>query len=281
MTRALLMSSFVASSRVGGGAQSLALAVLGIDTVLAPTVLFGRHPGLGAPGGGAVSPDLFQGVLDGIEAKGDFAAFDLVLTGYFSHPDQIDAAAKSIDAIRAARTAAGFSPPLVLVDPVMGDTGKGLYVKPEVAAALAQHLVPRADILAPNAWELGHLSGLPVTDPASALAAARTMGRTVMVSSVPCEDGLGVVLALKSEAWLVTHALLPSAPNGVGDLLAALMAQACLAGIAPHHALSQAVGGVYEAIEACETGAHGDLPIVAMGKRLTQGSDQVSLILLD
>jgi hypothetical protein len=59
------------------------------------------------------------------------------------------------------------------------------------------------------------------------------------------------------------------------------MAQACLAGIAPHHALSQAVGGVYEAIEACETGAHGDLPIVAMGKRLTQGSDQVSLILLD
>jgi pyridoxal/pyridoxine/pyridoxamine kinase len=107
------------------------------------------------------------------------------------------------------------------------------------------------------------------------------MGRTVMVSSVPCEDGLGVVLALKSEAWLVTHALLPSAPNGVGDLLAALMAQACLTGIAPHHALSQAVGGVYEAIEACETGTQGDLPIVAMGKRLTQGSDQVSLILLD
>jgi pyridoxal/pyridoxine/pyridoxamine kinase len=102
-----------------------------------------------------------------------------------------------------------------------------------------------------------------------------------MVSSVPCDDGLGVVLALKGEAWLVTHALLPTAPNGVGDLLAALMAQACLAGITPHHALSQAVGGVYEAIEACQSGSQGDLPIVAMGKRLTQGSDQVSLILLD
>jgi pyridoxine kinase len=281
MSRALLMSSFVASSRVGGGAQSLALAVLGIDTVLAPTVLFGRHPGLGAPGGGAVSPDLFQGVLDGIEAKGDFSAFDLVLTGYFSHPDQVEAAAKAIDSIRAARAEAKRTPPLILVDPVMGDTGKGLYVKAEVAEALARHLVPRADILAPNAWELSHLSGQAVSDPASALNAARSMGRSVMVSSVPCEAGLSVVLALKDEAWLVTHAHLTSAPNGVGDLLAALMAQACLAGIAPHHALSQAVGGVFEAIKACESGDHGDLPIVAMGKRLIQGSDQVSLILLD
>ena len=281
MSRALLMSSFVASSRVGGGAQSLALAVLGIDAVLAPTVLFGRHPGLGAPGGGAVSPDLFQGVLDGIEAKGDFSAFDLVLTGYFSHPEQVEAAARAIDRIRVARADAKMTPPLILVDPVMGDTGKGLYVKAEVADALSTHLVPRADILAPNGWELGHLSGQVVSDPASALKAARTMGRSVMVSSVPCEAGLGVVLALKDEAWLVTHAHLASAPNGVGDLLAALMAQACLAGIAPHHALSQAVGGVFEAIQACANGPYDDLPIVAMGKRLTQGSDQVSLILLD
>ena len=281
MTRALLMSSFVASSRVGGGAQSLALALSGIDPVLAPTVLFGRHPGLGAPGGGAVAPELFAGVLAGIAAKGDHDHFGLIMTGYFSHPDQVIAAAAAIDAVRAARLQAGAPLPLVLVDPVMGDAGKGLYVKPEVAHALADHLVPRADILAPNAWELERLSGLPVTDGPSALLAARALGRTVLVSSVPCDAGVGVVLALKDQAWMVSHALLPDAPNGVGDLLGALMASACLAGLAPHHALTQAVGGVFEAILASHPSGGTDLPLVAMGKRLNQGSDHVSLSLLD
>ena len=51
MASALILSSHVASSRVGGSAQVLALAQFKIDPVLAPTVLFGRHPGWGAPGG--------------------------------------------------------------------------------------------------------------------------------------------------------------------------------------------------------------------------------------
>jgi pyridoxine kinase len=279
MSRALILSSFVAASRVGGGAQSLALSVLGIEPVLVPTVLFGRHPGLGAPGGGAVGPDLFKNILGGIEAKGEFARFDLVLTGYFSHPDQVLAAAKAIDQIRAARAQAGAEPPLVLVDPVMGDEGKGLYVQQAVADALAEHLLPRADILAPNAWELAYLTGMAVSDPHSACLAARSLKTTVMVSSVPSEDQIGAVLVMASEAWLACHPHLSAAPNGVGDLLSALMGAACLEGLAPHHALAQAVGGVYEALKAAI--GDDDLPLVAMGRALSDGSDQVSLILVD
>ena len=54
MPLALILSSHVAASRVGGSAQALALAPFGIDPVVVPTVLFGRHPGWGAPGGAAV-----------------------------------------------------------------------------------------------------------------------------------------------------------------------------------------------------------------------------------
>jgi pyridoxine kinase len=279
MSRALILSSLVAASRVGGGAQVLALSLLGIEPVLVPTVLFGRHPGLGAPGGGGVAPDLFLSILNGIEAKGEFSRFDLILTGYFSHPDQVLAAAKAIDQIRAARAERRALPPLVLVDPVMGDEGKGLYIRPEVAGALIEHLLPRADILAPNAWELGYLSGMAVSDPLSACLAARTLKTTVMVSSVPAEDQIGVVLAMAGQAWLACHPSLSQAPNGVGDLLSALMGAACLQGLAPHHALAQAVGGVYEALTAAI--GDDDLPLVAMGRALSDGSDQVSLILLD
>jgi pyridoxal/pyridoxine/pyridoxamine kinase len=52
MPLALILSSYVAASRVGGGGQQYALAAFGIDPVLVPTVVFGRHPGKGAPGGG-------------------------------------------------------------------------------------------------------------------------------------------------------------------------------------------------------------------------------------
>lgn len=279
MSRALILSSFVAASRVGGGAQSLALSVLGIEPVLVPTVLFGRHPGLGAPGGGAVAPEVFRSVLSGIEAKGEFARFSLVLTGYFSHPDQVIAAAEAIDQIRAARKAAGAAPPLIFIDPILGDDGKGLYVQPAVADAIKAHLVPRADILAPNAWELSFLTGIAITDPITASTAARALKATVIVSSIPSGDQIGVVLATPSEAWLASHARLERAPNGVGDLLSALMAYACLGGLTPHQALTQAVGGVFETLKAA--GDEDDLPIVAMGRTLSDESDQVSLILLD
>src|ERR1700722_667639 len=99
----LILSSFVASSAVGGGAQAVALARLDVEIVLAPTVLLGRHPGLGAPGGGAVDPAMFESVLAGIEANGVFARAEAVICGYFADPAQVAAAARTIDAVKAAR----------------------------------------------------------------------------------------------------------------------------------------------------------------------------------
>jgi len=235
----LILSSFVASSPVGGGAQALALAGLDLESVLAPTVLFGRHPGLGAPGGGAVDPAIFQGLLEGIEANGVFARAQAVITGYFAQPQQVAAAARTIDAIRAARADA-----LIVVDPIMGDDGKGLYVKPEVARAIGADLVPRAGLITPNAWELGRLTGTVVARPAEALAAARSLERPVLVSSVPVGRRIGVLWTDGVEAWLASHPRAPAAPNGTGDLLTALFTAALLDGAAGPDALETAVGDV-------------------------------------
>ena len=43
-----------------------------IDPMVVPTVLFGRHPGWGAPGGAHVPIEAFEGMLDGIEANNLF-----------------------------------------------------------------------------------------------------------------------------------------------------------------------------------------------------------------
>ncbi len=243
MSPVLIISSHVAASRVGGGAQAAALAGVGVETILAPTVLFGRHPGLGAPGGGRVPQDVFEGVLSGVEATGAFETLGAVITGYFATPEQVDCAVKAIDRIRALNRRAW-----IVVDPIMGDTESGLYVGEAVAIALAQDLVPRADLITPNAWELERLSDLVVAGPASAMAAAASLGRPTLVSSLDAGGDIGVLYTDDRQAWLASHPRSALAPKGTGDLLTALFVAAVLEGASAPAALETAVAAVAEVV---------------------------------
>ena len=239
MASVLILSSHVATSDVGGSAQVVAFARAGIETVFAPTVLFGRHPGLGEPGGGPVGAEVFAGMLEGIAAAGVLMTLDAVITGYFASAEQVAIAARTLDAARAA------SPGVrIIVDPIMGDHGKGLYVDPAVADAIVADLVPRAELIAPNAWEMERLTGRPINDPATALAAARSLGAAALVSSVTVEDEIGVVYADQDEAWLAVHRRAQDVPRGAGDVLIALFTGALLQGSSKAEALETAVGQI-------------------------------------
>jgi len=272
MALALVLSSHVAASRVGGSAQVLALAQFRIDAMLAPTVLYGRHPGWGPPGGAKVESETISGMLDGIEANGLYAHTDLVITGYFASVGQVEAAARAIDGIRAQARA-----PTILVDPTIGDAPKGLYVPEDVAQAVIGQLVPRADIVAPNAWELQRMTGVQARDPGQALEAARQLDRPVMVSSIRHGEEIGVIYADRDEAWLAAHPRAASAPKGTGDLLTALFGAALMDGLTKSYALARAVGGVAETIAAAEASGQAELPIIAMSQKLKTASPHVRL----
>ncbi|MEP6968374.1 MAG: PfkB family carbohydrate kinase [Pseudomonadota bacterium] len=252
----LILSSHVAASPVGGSAQAAALAGVGVETMLVPTVLFGRHPGLGAPGGGPVGIEIFEGMLAGVEAAGVFGRLDAAVTGYFAQPAQVAAAARALDAIRAVNREAW-----VIVDPIMGDRGVGLYIDEAVARAVAGDLVSRADLIAPNAWELERLTGRGAADPASALAAARSLDRPVLVSSVEIGADIGVIYADAGQAWLASHPRQADAPRGSGDRLTALFAGAVLGGASPREALERSV----RAVAGLATGAPVDVRLEALG----------------
>ena len=89
MPFALILSSYVAASRVGGGAQALALAPFGIDAAVIPSVMFGRHPDWGAPGGGAVDAQTMREMIDAVAAYGLHAQTDAVISGYFVDAAQV------------------------------------------------------------------------------------------------------------------------------------------------------------------------------------------------
>ena len=273
MPLALILSSFVAASRIGGAAQQYVLAAHHIDPVLAPTVMFGRSPAKGGTGQ-ATAPDVFRRMIADIEADAVFGLVDLVVTGHFSAAEQVAIAAEALQRIRAQAARA----PVVIVDPIMGDAPKGLYVKPEVAAAVAERLVPLADWITPNAWELAHLADASVTDAKSAAAAARKLGRPALVTSVPAgEDEIGLLFAQDGEAVLFAHRRLELAPNGTGDLVTASFGAGLIEGLAPVMAAERAARAVAEAVQASRAWGTTDLPLVAIADRLVRPTAEVRI----
>ncbi len=109
-------------------------------------------------------------------------------------------------------------------------------------------LVPRADWLTPNAYELGLLTGRPIEGLQAARDAARRIGKPVMVSSIRTAIGIGNLYSAPKGEWFCETARLPRAPKGAGDLLSALFVARRLRGEAPAVALEAATGAVYDVI---------------------------------
>ena len=247
----LLISSTVAASRVGATAAGFCLRRLGVETVVLPTTVMGRHPGWGAPGGGRVSGDILRDVWAGVRAQN--LTFDAVLSGYMGGHDHIDLSADIIAHVKTDNPTAK-----IVVDPVMGDHGR-LYIPEARAKAIRDILVPLADTITPNLWELEYLTG--TTD----IAAACRSFPSVLVTSVPDgEDKIGAQFHQGGAAWQVSHPKFASVPHGGGDSLAALFLGRRLLGETPKSALANSVASVFEIMRAANRLDTGELPLIRM-----------------
>lgn len=212
MARIVVVSSSVAHGHVGLSAAAPVLQRLGHEVIGLPSVILSNHPGWPHSSAMRMDPVALLGMLDALDANGWLRDVDACLTGYLPSPDHVDVAAHVIDRLDGAR---------IVVDPVLGDTPKGLYIPEEAARAVRDHLVPKADILTPNAFELGWLTGAPVTDLAEARAAIRLLPQRVILTSAPVDAG---TLGVLDGARLFPTAELDDVPHGVGDVFSALVA---------------------------------------------------------
>lgn len=266
---ALILSSFVAASRIGGAAQQYVLAAHKIDPVLAPTVMFGRTPARGSHGE-VTAPEVFRRMLGDIEADAVFGMLDLIITGHFSDPEQVEIAAGVIERVRTAeRDDAWGARPLVLVDPILGDAPRGLYVKYEVAEAVERRLVPQADWITPNLWELGFLADREIETAADARDAVRKLGKPALVTSAPAGPGeIGLLYVDKEEAVLFAHSRRETVPNGTGDLVTASFGAGLVEARDPCDAAERAARAAAEVVAMAADRKSDELPIVAMADRI-------------
>lgn len=222
----IVLSSQLAGSPVGGSLSVRVLHGAGIETCLVPSVTFGRHPGLGAPGGAALADGDFSSLLEALTATGAPHAARAILTGYMASPGQVEAAARFIAAAKAVNPGL-----VVMVDPIMGDgeaDGRdgGLYLPRATAMGIATRLIPLADVITPNLFELAWLAGRPLATVEDTATAARALAPAVLVTSAPAGPGRIAVLALDGDAPPVALETLRTGPadrtpNGTGDLFAA------------------------------------------------------------
>jgi pyridoxine kinase len=152
----------------------------------------------------------------------------------------------------------------------MGDVGRGMFVRPGIPEFLRDTVVPAADVITPNHFELDFLAGTTTTTLASLLDAVdsvRDRGpRHVLVTSVLHEDvppgHLDVVAVSDEGAWAVTTPLLPITPNGCGDVTAALYLAHLHETGSPAEALARTTGTVFAVLEATLASGHREIRLV-------------------
>jgi len=254
MKTALVISSYVASSRVGATASAFCLRRLGIDTIVIPTTVLGRHPGWGAPGGDALSAHHLRNMWSAIKAQN--IKFDAVMTGYLADDAHIDVATDIIADVKKANSEA-----IILVDPVMGDNGR-LYVPESRAKALITKLLPLADVTTPNAWELSYITDKPSTDLPTILETASTLNTACLVTSVPHRSTIGAVFVDGPARYFVHHEEFDSVPHGGGDSLAATFLAHLLNGYLRRDALAKSVASIFAILSAAIDTDAGELPLV-------------------
>jgi pyridoxine kinase len=221
----LSIQSSVAYGHVGNSAAVFPLQRLGHEVWPVNTVHFSNHTGYGAWRGPLLDPADVREVIAGIDDRGALSGVDAVLSGYQGDPA---VGAVILDAVARVKE---LNPDAVYCcDPVMGDVGRGMFVRPGIPEFIRDEVVPRADILTPNHFELDFLAGTTTSTMAEVLAAVdvvRSRGpREVLVTSVLVDDtpadSLDVVAVSDRGSWAVTTPLLPITPNGCGDVTAAL-----------------------------------------------------------
>jgi hypothetical protein len=153
----LSIQSAVAYGHVGNSAAVFPLQRLGFEVWPVNTVLFSNHTGYGAWRGRVVDLPWVEEILLGIAERGALARTRAVLSGYLGDAGLGEVVLRAVAEVRGHRHDA-----LYVCDPVMGDEGRGFFVRPGIPEFFKGRAVPAADIVTPNQFELAYLADMPI-----------------------------------------------------------------------------------------------------------------------
>ena len=275
VTTILSIQSSVAYGHVGNSAVTFPLMRMGVEVWPVITVHFSNHTGYGAWRGPLLSAADLRGVVRGIDERGVLGEVDAVLSGYQGGED---IGAMILDAVALVKLRNPAA--IYCCDPVLGDAERGCYVRPGIPELMRVQVVPAAQIITPNQFELESLTGLPVAtmeELLNAADAARKLGPdVVLVTSVAHQDAppetIDMVAVNADGAWLVTTPRLPQTFTGSGDITAATFLATLLGTGNVRGALAHTAAVIYGLLVVTAASGRAELALIAAQEELVNPS---------
>ena len=253
------IQSHVAYGHVGNSAAVFPLQRLGVEVWPVHTVQFSNHTGYGQWQGRVFDASLIRDIVAGLETRGVLGECAGVLSGYVGAPEIGEAILDAVATVKRANPAARYC-----CDPVIGDVGKGAFVREGVAEFMRDKAVASADIVTPNHFELDVLSGRPsrtLGEARDAVQALHDRGpRAVLVTSLAVDDtpadAVDLLASDETGDFRLRTPRLAVAANGAGDASAALFFALYLRSGRIDEALSRAASAIFGVLKrTAELGA--------------------------
>lgn len=261
----LSIQSSVAFGHVGNSAATFPLMRMGVEVFPVLTVHYSNSTVYGSWYGPVHKAAEVADIVKGIDERGALAGVDAVLTGYQGSEEMGNAILGAVELVRERNPQA-----IYCCDPVMGDVGRGFYVAPGIPEFLRDRVIPAADIVVPNQFELDFLTGRETTTLAGLLDAADALRATgpdiVLVTSAVTDDAGDdqiSMLVVSDEAHLVTTPRFDRSFTGSGDLTAATFLASILAGKSLADALARTANVVYSVLKVTAAAGTQELQLVA------------------
>jgi pyridoxine kinase len=262
----LSIQSHVAYGHVGNASAVFPMQRLGVEVWPIHTVQFSNHTGYGSWKGRVFDGPAIEELVDGIAERGVLERCNGVLSGYMGSADIGNAILSAVARVRALNPEA-----LYCCDPVIGDVGRGIFVRPGIPEFMRDQAVPAADIITPNQFELNYLSGLPtetLRNVKQAVSAVQQLGpKAVLVTSVEGQetpaDSIDLIAGEGGRFWRVRTPKLALSVNGAGDAIAALFFVHYARSGSAATALAEASASVYGLLKRTEEAGSREILTIA------------------
>ncbi len=269
------IQSHVVYGHVGNSAAVFPLQRMGVEVWPIHTVQFSNHTGYGGSRGEVFGPGLIRDLMAGLEARGALSACDGLLSGYMGSPEIAEAIVEAVCTVRRANPAARYC-----CDPVIGDVGKGVFVREGIPEFIKTKVLPAADIVTPNQFELDYLTGRTsrtrdeVRDSVKAL---HDLGpRAVLVTSLNTDEtpdgSIDMVASDDIGCYRLRTPRLQLVANGAGDLIAALFFVHYLRQGGAGEALARAGSTVFGILQKTMEAGASEIQVVAAQQEVVEPS---------
>ncbi|WP_182033957.1 pyridoxal kinase PdxY [Vibrio diabolicus] len=277
----LSIQSHVSFGHAGNSSAVFPMQRMGFEVWPIHTVQFSNHTQYqeGWTGRAFAAEDISE-LVRGLSNIGALEKCQAVLTGYQGSAEQCLAVEETVTKVKQANPKA-----LYVCDPVMGAPDKGCIVAPGIAENLLNRLMPMADVIVPNQFELSQFAEMEIhslDDAITACQRALAKGpKIVLVKHLYClENGsFNMLLATQEGIYLAKRPQFEFAkqPVGVGDLISAIFTAGLLKGWSPKQAFQHSHDACYGVLSATYHAGEWELQTIAAQQEFVEPSKHFSI----